>query len=280
LEVHVARINRADMEGLRSSDPVTLSVLCQDLLRRPLIQLTPRTLCDLLALSEIEDLPKQLRRDLFVFREQMVREFNDMPEGLVIGEYLEELTEMDPGQIPDCLRVAVIERGEAAARHPASAPHIEALLTSFEEHEAEFLDPGGKAQKVKVHQFDVPDSHKAPDERSKKKRTRSPRAESEEEGGDTPARKSSYKGNPTTKLPMRSSKDPERALWIRMDINERLGNHSKGLKQAVLLAGARHRCPWDDLAGEEVLAVLRAMAREGKVKNSAGRWMMVNLRGW
>lgn len=276
----MARINRADMEGLRSSDPLTLSVLCQDLLRRPLIQLTPRTLCDLLALSEVPDLPKQLRRDLEAFRLQMLREFSDLPEGLVLGEFLEELRELPPEKIPDCFRVAIVDRAEVAAKHPASAPHIEALLSDFEANEAEFLDPAGKAQKVKVHQFDVPDSHKAPDERARKRRSASsPRRPAGMTGGGGP-KKESYKGNPTTKLPMRSTKDPERAVWIRRDLTEKLGAYPNGLKTGVLVAGARHRAPWDDVAPDEIMAVLRAMAREGKARTASGRWKLVNPRGW
>ncbi len=42
------------------------------------------------------------------------------------------------------------------------------------------------------------------------------------------------------------------------------------------LPGACHRSPWDNMGEEEVVAVLRTLAKENRVNFSAGRW---SLRG-
>ncbi|MDP6934365.1 MAG: hypothetical protein QGG40_15675, partial [Myxococcota bacterium] len=58
------------VEGLRSADPGSLSVLTQDVLRLPIAQIELVTVADLLALSELDDLPGELSRGLAAFREQ------------------------------------------------------------------------------------------------------------------------------------------------------------------------------------------------------------------
>ena len=91
---------------LRSSDPVTLQVLTQELVRRPLGQVEPSTVLDLLALSELEaELPAQLARDLLTFRDQILREINDLPDGPPLADLIRELRPLNPAHAPACLRV-------------------------------------------------------------------------------------------------------------------------------------------------------------------------------
>jgi hypothetical protein len=80
---------------------------------------------------------------------------------------------------------------------------------------------------------------------------------------------------PRRRAPSNGNTDTRREDWIRVDVLSRLKNYgSRGLKQQIIVAGTRHRAPWDDLSEKEVLAVLRKMKREGRVRFSAGRWMM------
>jgi len=56
---------------------------------------------------------------------------------------------------------------------------------------------------------------------------------------------------------------------------ERLEHYGdRGLKQAMLLAGAKHRAPWDDLQEAEIMAVLRKLEKSGTVKKSTNRWAL------
>jgi hypothetical protein len=60
---------------------------------------------------------------------------------------------------------------------------------------------------------------------------------------------------------------------VREYVLERLQNYGHdGLKEAIVVAGSRHRAPWKDLTEKEVLSVLRQMERDGNVRHSAGRW--------
>jgi hypothetical protein len=69
--------------------------------------------------------------------------------------------------------------------------------------------------------------------------------------------------------------DTRREEWIREDVISRLVNYgAKGLKEPIVVAGARHRSPWKDMTETEVLAVLRKLKREGRLRDSAGRWMI------
>ncbi len=122
---------RAHVEGLRTSDALTLQVLAGDLLRYPLCRIDPRSLCDLLALSESEDLPVQLTRDLQRFRKQMLREYNDLPDGEPLAEFLKDLQDVDADRIPESLRMGVMGRED-----PESLPMVQQvrddLLDYFE----------------------------------------------------------------------------------------------------------------------------------------------------
>ena len=241
-------MKRAHIEGLRKSDPITLSVLVQDLVRKPLVGLDPRSLADLFALAGEETLPTDLRRDLRKFQDQMIREIADLPDGHVLQEWLEDLLVVDASRFPSSFRDAVVARGEDIALKPAST----ALLLRVEEHFA-----GTAASAVEITEVAATRVQKGPD-------VLSPQAKK--------ARAQSGERRSTGRA---VSKDPARGQWIRADLIERLQNYgSRGLKQAMLVAGAKHRAPWDDLKDAEILAVLRELERLGKVKRSTNRWAL------
>ena len=72
-----------------------------------------------------------------------------------------------------------------------------------------------------------------------------------------------------------SQVDDRKAEWIEEDVISRLQNYgSRGLKEAIIVAGTRHRAPMKDLSEAEILAVMRRLKRESKVRFSAGRWII------
>ena len=248
-----ARSMKVRMSGLRASDPTTLSIITQDLLRRPLIHLHEETLSDLIALSEVESLPYALRRDLLRFRDQMFREFLDLPDGPPLQGVLADFESMDVRKVPATLRATVVERGEDPKLAAESSAAFQRLVQRFSTAEPTPVEVREKV-KTRVEHPHVPDSHRAPDERHRQR------------GSSTPSA-ARPKATPA------AQRDTQREEWIRGDVMDRLGNYpGNGLKQAILIAGARHRAPWNDLTEEEVLSVLRQLKREEKVNFSAGRW--------
>ena len=238
-------MKRAHIEGLRKSDPITLSVLVQDLVRKPLVGLDTRSLSDLFALADQETLPVDLLRDLRKFREQMLREIADLPDGHVLQDWLEEFLGFSAERVPGVLRAALIGRSEDRGIRPDTL----ALLERVESHFAQQAAAG-----VEIVQRAVKTVQKGPDVLSPEERKRRRAATG-------------------AKRVPRTVADPAREKWIRADVLERLENYgSRGLKQAMLVAGSKHRSPWEDLKDAEILAVLRDLERSGKVQKSTNRW--------
>jgi hypothetical protein len=240
---------RVSMAGLRSADPTTLLVLTQDILTVPLVRLDPNTLADLLALSELEDgLPLQLKRDLAHFRPQMFREMSDLPDGIALVDWVVDMQAVQSERAPQCLRDALIRlRGER--RQADSLEAIDALAERWaiaEPSPVVLRKPADRQNPVATPKLKVLPPVKAP---------KAPKA-----GAGVPA----------------AQKDTRREEWIAEDVLARLRNYaSAGLKESVVVAGARHRAPWKDMTEAEVLAVLRQLARDGRVRTSAGRWSSV-----
>jgi hypothetical protein len=232
--------------GLRQSDPGTLEVLVAEVLRRPLTQIEPATLMDLLALAEVPDqIGGQLAKEFTVFRDQMFREIGDLPDGPVLADFCAELRTVEAGHIPKNIR-SVFSDILPEVRTEEAVGGVEAFLAHVESSE-----PAAVSLPLKTEA--LPDS--------------------KETGAGTP-RKQVVKAKP--KRTRRSTiVDDRREAWIREDAIGRLKNWgSKGLKESIVVAGARHRSPWKDLTEAEVLATLRKMKREGQVRFSAGRWMV------
>lgn len=240
------RKNRMAVGGLRKADPGTLEVLVAEVLRRPLGQIEPATLMDLLALSEVPDqIGGQLSKEFTAFRDQMFREIGDLPDGPVLAEFCAELRSVEATHIPKNVRSALSEL-LPEVRTEEAVGGVEALLAHVETAE-----PAAVALPLKAE----------------------PLPESKQTGAGTPV-KTVVKAKP--KRTRRSTiVDDRREAWIREDAIGRLKNWgSKGLKESIVVAGARHRSPWKDLTESEVLATLRKMKREGQVRFSAGRWMV------
>ncbi len=233
---------RAYVEGLRDADPITFSVLAQDLIRKPLVMLDPRSVCDLLALAESDKITGSLSRDLRKFKDQMIREVSDLPDDTRLGAFLADLLAVAPERVPQTLRDITLER--------ACTDETPIVQQRFAELEALFAATPPTEVKVR--------------EKPAARRTTLPtaRAPRERRARSTAAAR-----------PPPKPKDSRRAQWIREDVLERLSHYgSKGIKQSILVAGAIHRSPYNDLGESEVVAVLKGLKTEGRINLSSGRW--------
>ena len=238
-------LKRAHVEGLRKSDPLTLSVLVQDLVRKPLVGLDLRTLSDLFALADEESLPPDLLRDLRKFREQMLREIADLPDGEKLQDWLKDLLSVAAARIHGTLRSGVLSRADDIALRPQTMELLEKVESHFSTEQADGVEIVAKAVRVVQRGPNILSPEEKKKRRAAGQTRRAPRVE----------------------------KNPERSQWIRADLLERLDNYGdRGLKQAMLLAGAKHRSPWDDLSDTEIVAVLRDLEKAGKIKRTTNRW--------
>jgi hypothetical protein len=234
---------RVTVTGLRGADIATLQVLTQDVIRLPLNQIEADTLCDMFALSELEEgIPPQLALDLLAFRENRIRELNDLPDGAALSEFAQSLAALAADQVPGTLRDAVV----------ALTPDREQSAEALTELASHLSSAEPAAVLVRAAQPEAP----------------SPAATA---AADRTTAKKPAKRKAGTRA---SAKDPARAEWIEEFAVFRLKNYETGLKETILVGGARHKAPWKDITEREVRSVLRRLAREGKLRISAGRWMI------
>ena len=79
-----------------------LEVQIPDMLRRPMGQLAPANVCDLVALAEYDDCPRTLKEGLDKFVERTAKEVTDIPPGTLFEGFLDELAEIEadsPGKV-------------------------------------------------------------------------------------------------------------------------------------------------------------------------------------
>lgn len=235
-----------------------LLVLTQDLVRQPLGRLTVETVADLYALALVADqLPKSLQRDLEAFVPQKAREIRDLPDGTFIQDFLEEVASTPARLVPTTLREVVLGLVTREKLTAECAQILARLETAWGGTPPDPVVLKAKTAK-RVEHIEAPFRLQTParqEELRKKAAT----------GGEPSTR--------TPRVPV-SMKDQRRVDWIRETVTSRLVEYGdKGLKEAVLLAGLRHRSPFEDLTDAESLTELRAMKREGKVNFTAGRWV-------
>ena len=238
------RKNRMSIASLRCSDTNTLLVLTQDALSLPLGQIEPATLVDLLAISELQDqLPKALAADLLNFRTYAFNQITDLPDGEALANVVSELIRLEPESIPQTLREFFAEL-LPLRRQPLSLEKLQALALRLD---------GKPPEAITLPPIPIRPPKTAKKTKKAKAKSTKPR---------------------TTRITA-SQVDDRRAEWIEEDVLGRLQNYgNRGLKEAILIAGTRHRASWKDLSGAEILAVMRRMKREFKIRFSAGRWMI------
>lgn len=254
------------IQGLRRSDPDTLLVLTQDVLRATLTRIEAATLSDLLALSEVETgLPVALARDLKHFRSQMFREISDLPDSPVLAEFARDLATVPPGRVPQCLRDE-FARIAPERKHLEAAAALADLLARWE---------GVAPEPVVVK---VPASVTRPRGNSTAP-IGGPRPVLPPPPGPVKEKLPTIApGEKKARTPV-AQVDERRVAWIEEEVVSRLDQYGvAGLKEAVVVAAARHRSPWKDMSEEEVLTVLRRLRRENRLRFTSGRWATVAAR--
>ncbi len=247
---------RVTIPQLREMDNTMLQVVTSDVLTMLMDFVDPGTMCDLLAISETS-LPVQLQADFHGFAQQMHRDVADLPRGQVLATFLKDMGEVDPARVPDSFRSQVSDRKDDADAEPPSAAVFEELMESWIGTAFTPLDREGESRSMRVQMPDVPNSHKHPDERDRRRRSST--------GSATKSGSRSSTAKPSV--------DPERDRWLRKSIVERLRQYEgKGLKESVLVAGTIRRCPFKNMTRSEVMSALRSMKREGGLRESTGRW--------
>ena len=232
-----AETKRVTIKGLRGSDVATLQVLTQDVISLPLNQIHPATACDLFAIAEVSDqVPEQLARDLSSFVDRVTREMGDL-SGANFSDYGQGILGVNAEFIPDTFR-AVVETVDA----PGDV--AEGLMESLSSHfETAAALPYEVSQATSL-------------------------------ASKAAASRGAAKAPPKARTKVVSKDDSERKAWVADFVVSRLVNYETGIKESLLVGAVRHKAPWNDFTDREVRSILRAMAREGKLKTSVGRWSL------
>jgi hypothetical protein len=254
---------RVHLDNLRSSDPVTLEIVVQEALRRPLVQLSAETIADMVALAEVESLPKALKRAFAGFADRTAPEIADLPSGEPIGEFLEELEAVDPAKVPRKLREVMAAEGQGL-RLLVERERILNLVARWSDTPPEPVVLGQGRGPV-IHRMRTA---QAPVEPKAKPTPRGDRS-------DEPVKKA--KPVPRPKLV-----DEDRHKWITDLLLDRLADYlEQGLREDVLIAGVRHRAraEYPDITAPEITGILRELQDASRVRHAAGRWRRV-LGSW
>lgn len=242
---------------LRGSDPTLLHVQLPDLLRRPIGQIAPVNLMDLVELASTEGRPKDIDAALQRFVDGIARQVADIPHGQSWHQYLQDLEELEPSAVPHrfraMLRAETVERPDTTAR-------VQRLLDKWATAEPTPFELGTRKARVQRAEMVQPRSP-SPEPSS------APR-----EGGR--ARQPKAERPPSAPKP-RPIMDLDRHHFVVSQALERLGrNPEKGLLETVLVAGVRHAAKelYPDLTPHEVVAILRQLKDSNRLRYSAGRW--------
>jgi hypothetical protein len=240
---------------LRGAAPDVVSFTLHDIAGKPLDQLWLNNLLDVFALSEREDLDRQLREatDLFVGR--IARAMADLPSGGAWTRFVERLAGVSPEAVPASFRAAFaveVARREVSEEVSGTWDGQEASAFEFGE------SAGGRHLEVANSPVSI-DGRRAVGRSSveEPKKAKAPKK----------------KAAPRAKKP---DPDPAQTKLVRNITLERLDEAGeKGLIEAVLVATVKSRAKesYPNLLPHQILAVLRGMKDSGRVRNSAGRWM-------
>lgn len=243
-------------------DPVTLEVTITDALRRPLGQIDPITLADLLALVSA-DIPAQLKPAVRRFCDRIAREIGDIPDGPPWATFLAELDELPPERVPVWLREQVQIQGAREDRLPASKERAGESLDRWAGVEPEPFTLGSRG--VKVARGGTPPP-KPSDSLSRKARQA---ARSRPESSSSPKPRRARSSSATV--------DPEREQLISQLVQERLAKYAaNGLAELVLVVGIPKQAAGEQpgITGAEVLATLKDLESKGLIRRSGKRWIL------
>ena len=225
-----------------------LEVQAQDMLRRPMSQVEPLNVCDLVALAELPDVPRSFAPALQLFVNRASREIADIPNGKAWLEFLEEYAQLEGYQVPETFRGWMVrEKDKGEIRN---AERIHDVLTQWSEDQPEAFELAeGETEVVTV-------SHPPPSDRPTRERA--------------PAAPRQPK--------VVTSEEAERRQWIVELVLDRVASAPEsGLGEHVLVAGVRHRAKekYPTLVPADVTSVLRELKDTGRIRYSAGRWAAI-----
>src|SRR5688500_2177005 len=217
-------------------------------MRRPIGQIAPVNLMDLIELASTAGRPKEIDAALQRYVDGIARQVADIPHGRSWESYLEDLEELEPAAVPHRFR-ALLE-AESADR-PDTTTRVRKILDRWATAGPEaFQISVGKAriQRAELVQprGPSPEPSSAPRERDGT-RTRGPSAK----GDKAPA---APRSKPIADL--------DRHQFVVSQALERLGrNPEKGLAETVLVAGVRHAAKdrYPDMTPLEVVTVLKQL---------------------
>jgi hypothetical protein len=255
-------LRRLPVQPLRGSDPTLLEIQLSDMVRRPIGQIAPVNIMDLVELAGTDGRPAALDKALQGFVEGLGRQIADIPKGRSWDDYLTELEALQGRQVP--LRFREMLAAETT-RDNRAAPRVLALIERWASETPEPFALGLTKARV-TRSAEAPvlkmgDGTGAPRDRSERS-SRSSRG-----GGGGP------KAAPRPKI----IKDIDRLAFVRDQLVERLARATEhGLAENVLVAGVRHaaRASYPDLTPVEVTGILRQMKNGNIVRFSAGRWSL------
>jgi len=249
---------RIHIDQLRNADPRTLEILVQDAVRKPIAQISVATVCDLIALSEVADLPKSLARDLSGFAFRAGQEIADLPDGAPLHEFVDDLDEIAASRVPNALRSHVAREATRDDRESAARARVTALVARWNGTPPDAVVLGTVAPKIQ--------------------RAAAVQYEEPIKAHEKTVRARAAKPEPKPKAPA----DPDREKWLADAILARLARYREaGLAEMVLVAGlqAEGRTAYPDLAPFEIKRALENLATIGKVRRNVSRWA-ATMRNW
>ena len=122
---------RTQLPKLQGMDPVTLQVTIADALRRPMRQLEPTTLVELLSLSEAEGLDSHLVKDLVTFQKRIAQEMGDIPDGTSWTEFIADIGGLAANTVPASMRSMMLHQKESPSRSQESVELAGNLLEQW-----------------------------------------------------------------------------------------------------------------------------------------------------
>lgn len=252
------------VQPLRGSDLTLLEVTLPEMLKRPLGAVAPVNVMDLIELARTEGRPRGLDRALQAFVDGVRRQVSDIPNGRSWEQYLDELAELSGRQVPLAFRAMLEDEMQLPER---AAPRIREILDKWGAEDPDPFPLGvrtarvQRAEMVKPREL-APEPSSAPRERSGR-------------GGRTAPPASARAASPPKPKPV---EDIARRDFVVEQAIERLARvGEKGLAEMVLVAGIRHAGAetYPDLTPVEITGVLKTLRDAKRVRNSAGRWMIV-----
>jgi hypothetical protein len=255
---------RAKVERLREMTAAELSVEASELLVLHVDRVEPSCVADLYALEELR-MPGFLGEQLATFVRRTSREIRDLPVASQTV-FFGQLAEVPATDVPANLR-ALAATIPTAARHAATwadtAPSVVVLPTPLPVQQQKAASGG----RIVTPELAAARRKEAPSREEREAKARKERVS-------------------RARVPQEAKpklEDDPRYPWMRNEILTRLSsfaNLERGLLETVLISSVRASAvradvPWTSLSQEEVLAAVRALSRERKVVQKAGRWVLV-----